>query len=48
MFAGHALAQLLKKDVNSTGPDSLVVKASASGAEGRRFESQGLLQCGLF
>ena len=30
---------LLKKNVNSTSPDSLVVKASASGAEGRSFES---------
>ena len=25
---------------DSTGPDSLVVEASASGAGGRRFESQ--------
>ena len=37
-----------KRDVNSTGPNSLVVKASASGAEGRRFESQCLWQWGLF
>ena len=41
-------AILLKKDVNSTGPDSLVVKASASGGEGQRLASQCLWQWGLF
>ena len=39
---------LFKKGVNSTGPNSLVVKASASGGEGRRLEPQCLRQWGLF
>ena len=38
----------LEKDVNSTGHNSLAVKASASGAEGRRFDCQCLWQWFFF
>ena len=36
------------KDVTNTGPDSLVNKASALGAGGRRFDSQCRRHWGLF
>ena len=37
---GSSESTLIKMSHCWTGPDSLVVKASASGAGGRRFESQ--------
>ena len=42
------LADNLHEMLSYTSPDSLVVKASASGAGGRRFESQCRQQWGSF